>query len=256
MLKFIEQTAREAGNILMKYYNGENKITRKKDLGYVGEADLASEKYILDAIEKSYPSSHIISEEEGELNKELSGNGMTWIIDPLDGTTNFVHRFPFFAVSIGVMINGELSAGAVYNPASDELFSAQQGKGAFLNGQKICVSKIREFNDSLCITGFYYFQGEKLYHQIERFKRVQEATLSVRRLGAAALDICYVACGRAEGFWEEGLNSWDVAAGTLILQESGGIFSDFSGKTGSIFGNEFIYSNNYIQEDLLKILHL
>lgn len=252
MLEFIERVALGAGDILLQHLNSKNVVKEKEGLGFVGEADLASERFIIEKIERNYPGSRIIAEESGESRREESENGLTWIIDPLDGTTNFIHNFPMFAVSIGLLKDGCLEAGVVYNPATKELFSSQRGKGAFLNGERIRVSKTYVFKNSLFITGFYYFQGEKLQRQIDIFARVQEITQAVRRLGAASLDICYVACGRADGFWEAGLNSWDVAAGTLILKESGGSFTDFAGKEGDIFSEEAVYTNGLVHDELIK----
>jgi myo-inositol-1(or 4)-monophosphatase len=254
MIKFLEKLARGSGKILLEYLNKTNKISIKKGLGYVGDADLASENYIISQIEKHFPESKIIAEEKGILNSKMNLNNLTWIIDPLDGTTNYIHGFPFFCVSIGVLENNKLIAGVVYDPVKNELFSAELNKGAFLNKKKISVSKIKSFKDSLLITGFYYHQGDKLKKQIDQFRKVQEITQSVRRLGAAALDICYVACGRAEGFWENGIKPWDVAGGTLVLLESGGKFTDFNGKNGNIFGKEFVYTNSLIHKDLLKVI--
>ena len=255
MIKFLEKLAKGSGKILLEYLNKTNKISIKKDLGYVGDADIASENYIISKIEKHFPKSKIIAEEKGVLDPKKNPRGLTWIIDPLDGTTNYIHGFPFFCISIGVMENNKLIAGVIFDPIKKELYSAEINKGAFLNKNKINISKMKSFKDSLLITGFYYHQGNKLKKQIEQFMHVQDITKSVRRLGAAALDICYVACGRADGFWEEGVKSWDVAGGTIILLESGGKFTDFKGNPGNIFGNEFVYTNGFIHENLLKTLN-
>ena len=255
MIKFLEKLARGSGKILLEYLNKTNKVSIKKDLGYVGDADIASENYIIAKIEKHFPKSKIIAEEKGIINSVTNFNGLSWIIDPLDGTTNYIHGLPFFCVSIGVMENNKLIAGVVFDPVKNELYSAEMNKGAFLNNKIIKVSKNSSFKDSLLITGFYYHQGNKLKKQIKQFMKVQEITQSVRRLGAAALDICYVACGRADGFWEEGIKPWDVAGGTIILIESGGKFTDFKGKNNDIFGNEFVYTNGLIHKELLKILN-
>ncbi len=254
MIKFLEKLALGSGRILLEYLNKTNKVSIKKDRGYVGEADLASEDYIISNIEKHFPGSKIISEEKGTIDSK-ENNKLTWIIDPLDGTTNYIHGFPFFCVSIGVMENNKLIAGVVYNPVNNELYKAELNKGAYLDNKKINVSKVDSFKDSLLITGFYYHQGEKLKNQTEKFFQVQEITQSVRRLGSAALDICYVACGKADGFWEDGVNSWDTAGGTIILTESGGKFTDFKGNTGNIFGNEFVCTNGLIHKELLNILN-
>lgn len=255
MIKFLEKLAKGSGKILIEYLTKTNKITIKQDKGYVGEADIASEDYIISNIEKHFPKSKIISEEKGTIDSKDNNNGLTWIIDPLDGTTNYIHGFPFFCVSIGVMENNKLLAGVVYNPVNNELYKAELNKGAYLNNKRIKVSKTYNFKDTLLITGFYYHQGKKLREQIEKFFKVQEITQSVRRLGSAALDICYIACGKADGFWEEGVNSWDIAGGIIILTESCGKFTDFKGKAGNIFGNEFVCTNGIIHEELLKALN-
>lgn len=255
MIKFLEKLAKGSGKILIEYLNKINKITIKQDRSYVGEADLASEDYIISNIEKHFPGSKIISEEKGIIDSKENNNGLIWIIDPLDGTTNYIHGFPFFCVSIGVLENNKLTAGIVYNPVNNELYKAELNKGAYLNNKRIKVSKTDNFKDTLLITGFYYHQGDKLREQIERFLKVQEITQSVRRLGSAALDVCYVACGKADGFWEEGVNSWDTAGGTIILTESGGKFTDFKGKAGNVFSKEFVYTNGMIHEELLKVLN-
>ena len=254
MINFLEKLVNGSGKILLEYLNKTNKISIKKNLGYVGEADIASENYIISKIQKHFPKSKIIAEEKGVINSDKNFNGLTWIIDPLDGTTNYIHGFPFFCVSIGVMENNKLIAGVVFDPVKNELYSAELNKGAFLNKNKINVSKIKNFKDSLLITGFYYHKGNKLKKQIKKFAFAQELTQSVRRLGAAALDLCYVACGRADGFWEEDIKPWDIAGGTIILIESGGKFTDFKGKNSSIFGNEFVYTNGLIHKELLKCL--
>ena len=256
MIKYVEKLARGSGKILLEYLNKKkvNKITVKDNFSYVGEADIASEDFIINNIEKHYPQSKIIAEEKGVLQSDERNSGLTWVIDPLDGTTNYIHGFPFFCVSIGVMEGNNLIAGVIYNPANNEMYSAANNKGAYLNKNKISVSKIDSFKDSLLITGFYYDQGTRLAKQIERFKKVQNITQSVRRLGSAALDLCYVACGKADGFWEENLNPWDVAAGTIILTESGGEFSDFNNGEGCIFGEQFVYSNSIIHGDFLRAL--
>ena len=253
MIDFITQVSREAGKILLSYLTTSYHVSEKPGQGYVGDADLASERYIIGQIDKSFPGSRIIAEESGLTRKEVPAP-LTWIIDPLDGTTNFLHRFPFFSVSIAVMEGNTLAAGAVYDPFHEELYSAVRGKGAWLNGKPIHVSDTTSFKDSLLITGFYYHQGEQLSRQVERFRRIQEITLSVRRLGSAALDLCYVASGRADGFWEDGLSSWDMAAGVLLIQEAGGRFTDRFGNPGDIFGPTVACSNGAIHMDLLEAL--
>ncbi len=253
MLDFITRVSIEAGGILLSYLNTRYRVSEKPGLGYVGEADLASEEYIISQIKTGFPGSRIIAEESG-LTGDEDPASLTWVVDPLDGTTNFMHGFPFFSVSIAVMEGGALMAGAVYDPYHKELFTAERGKGAWLNGEPIRVSGTTSFKDSLLITGFYYHQGVELSRQVERFRRLQEITLSVRRLGSAALDLCYVASGRADGFWEDGLSSWDMAAGALLVMEAGGRFTNRFGGPGDIFGPTVACSNGLIHADFLEAL--
>ena len=253
MIDFLKRISEEAGAILLSYLNRGGRVAEKPGLGYVGEADLASEEYIIAQINSRFPGSRIIAEESG-LNRPEDPARLTWIIDPLDGTTNFLHGFPYFSVSIAVMENDSLIAGVVNDPYRRELFSAEKGKGARLNDERIRVSGTASFKDSLLVTGFYYHQGEQLSRQVERFRRIQEITLSVRRLGSAALDLCCVASGRADGFWEDGLNSWDMAAGALLVMEAGGRFTDQSGNPGDIFGPTVVCSNAEIHADFLEAL--
>jgi myo-inositol-1(or 4)-monophosphatase len=254
MRAYLKTLSKEAGKILLSYQNKKNRIRTKKDKSFVSDADLASEEHILKSIDKYFPGSNIISEESGKKTFDGKGSGLTWIIDPIDGTTNFLHSFPLFSVSIGVFEKGKPLAGAVYNPALDELYLAERGKGAFLNDAKIKVSSIDKLENSLLITGFYYHEGERLKTQMERFRVVQERSKSVRRLGAASIDVCYVASGRVDAFWEDGLKCWDIAAGSIILKESGGVFTDIMGNKGDIFGETFLFSNKKLHREMIKIL--
>ena len=255
MVTFLKNLTKEAGMILLSYQNKINNVKIKKDKSFVSDADLASEEYIIKNIDKYFPGSKIISEETGSKPSTDKNNDLTWIIDPLDGTTNFLHNFPFYSVSVGVMEKNRLIAGAVYSPSLDELYYAEINKGAYLNNNRIKVSGVNDLNQSLLITGFYYHEGERLDIQIDRFKIAQSLTKSVRRLGAASLDICYVACGKADGYWEDGLSPWDVAGGTIILQESNGKFSDLDGKPGDVFGKTFLYSNKILHKDILNLFN-
>jgi len=253
---FLTEIALGAGAIHMKYFRKKIRIQEKPGAGIVTEADLKSEAYLLKKIKGTFPSSEVITEESG-LHKK-AGNRFRWIIDPLDGTSNYAHGFPWFCVSIGVEDEGELVAGAIYHPVLKELFLAEKGKGAYLyegkRRQRLQVSKTARMQDSLLGTGFYYFKGMELDREVDRFGRVCEQAQAVRRPGAAALDMAYVACGRYDGFWERGLSAWDVAAGFLLIQEAGGKVTDYAGKTVSVMDSEVLASNGILHGALSQIL--
>ncbi|MCU0454370.1 MAG: inositol monophosphatase [Bacteroidetes bacterium] len=221
MIQNVVEIAREAGQFLRERVGHVRSVERKsgQDTNLVTEVDRASEALIKDRIRALYPSHAVLGEESGG---SLEGAETVWIIDPLDGTTNFTHGLPIFCVSIGVQHRGELVAGAVYDPNLDELFSAEKGSGAFLNGQRLRVSEESEVRNSLLVTGFPYTIRENPDHAIEHFTTFLKQAQAVRRLGSAALDLCYVAAGRFDGFWEVSLNSWDMAAGMLVVREAGG----------------------------------
>jgi myo-inositol-1(or 4)-monophosphatase len=248
---FLIESALGTGKILMKYLNKAHKIERKEDQGIVTEADKAAENYLLKRIFKEYPQSSVLTEESGEFKK--SGT-WTWVIDPLDGTTNYAHGFPWFCVSIGLYDSGNAVAGVVYNPVSKEMFFAEKGKGAFLNGKRIRVSKTKNLKDALLGTGFYYSKGQTLIEEIEIFTRMNEAALGVRRPGAAALDLAYVACGRYDAFWERRLSSWDVAAGMLMVKEAGGKISNYSGGETDMYAGEIIASNGHLHRRMVNLI--
>ena len=216
----------------------------------VTEADLASEREIISIVRAAFPDHGILAEESGETGAPSSAR---WIIDPLDGTTNFAHGLGNFSVSIAFALEGELQVGVVYNPVSGELFEAEAGAGAFLNGRKIAVSRQDHLEDSLLATGFPYTIRETLSPLVERFSLVLGAAQGVRRLGSAALDLCFVACGRFDGFWEEHLKPWDTAAGTLILREAGGIVTDFSNSPFEVRMQEILATNGRIHGEMLGL---
>jgi myo-inositol-1(or 4)-monophosphatase len=249
--KFLYDTAVGAGNVLMKYYHKAHSIKIKEGAGIVTEADHAAEAFVMKQIKKFYPQSDIITEESGEF---LSEKSWCWIIDPLDGTSNYAHQFPSFCVSIGLHEDGEGKAGVIYHPILKELFYAEKGCGAYLNNKKISVSKISKVSQSLFGTGFYYSKGEPLRVETEIFRKMNEAALAVRRPGSAALDLAYVACGRYEGFWERGLSSWDVAAGFVLISEAGGKMSDYTGKPTDVFHKEVIASNGVVHNEMVSII--
>lgn len=255
MYKKEMETARcaalEAGRIIKGFYGNLETITKKGKRDLVTEADLMSEKSVVAAITKAFPDDMIIAEEGGEQGKI---SDRKWIIDPLDGTTNFAHSFPFFAVSIGFMVNDEVVAGVVYNPVMEEFFEAEKGKGAFLNKKPINVSATANIRDALIATGFPYDIDKKSDEIIGRLKRIIVEAQGLRRPGAASIDLCYVANGRLDGFWEQDLKPWDTAAGCIILTEAGGEISDFSGKGFNPWLKSIIATNRHIHNDMLRLM--
>ena len=241
------EIAREAGALLMGYF-GRVKVEYKGDVDLVTEADRASERLILERIRGRWPGHNVTAEESGRLD---SGSEYRWYVDPLDGTTNFAHGFPVFCVSLGVEYKGKRIAGVVFDPTRNELFAAEQGSGAYLNEQRIQVSTVSNFAECLVATGFPSHKRHKnpnifFYHQITL------RTHGVRRAGSAALDLCSVACGRFDGFWEFNLNPWDTAAGVLMVEEAGGRVTDFSGAPFQIDSRETLASNGLVHDALLR----
>jgi myo-inositol-1(or 4)-monophosphatase len=244
--------AREAGALLMHYFHQHLKVEYKGEADLVTAADRASEVLIRERIQQQFPGHDVLGEEQG-LNDQ--GSDYRWYVDPLDGTTNFAHGFPVFCVSMALerrTSNGEAVrvAGVVYDPTRDELFSAEQGRGAQLNGEKIHVSQIAKLKECLVATGFPSHKRHKnpniyFYHQITL------RTHGVRRAGSAALDLCCVAAGRFDGFWEFNLNPWDTAAGVLIVEEAGGKVSRFDGSPFELNSRETIASNGLVHQALL-----
>ena len=243
--------AREAGALLMKYFHEGLKIEYKGEADLVTAADRASEALIRERVTKLFPSHDVLGEEQGLKDR---GSEYRWYVDPLDGTTNFAHRFPVFAVSMGLEHRSEDAqrriAAVVYDPTRDELFTAEQGRGAQLNGKAIYVSKIAHLKECLVATGFPSHKRHKnpnifFYHQITL------KTHGVRRAGSAALDLCNVACGRFDAFWEFNLNPWDTAAGVLIIEEAGGRVSRFDGSAFELNSRETLASNGLVHETLV-----
>lgn len=223
----LERLAREAGAILREGYNKEHTVHYKGIIDLVTETDHASEAFLLGEIKSHFPGGHILAEESGNIQ---GSNEDLWYIDPLDGTVNYAHHIPIFCVSIGFAANGVLTLGAVYDPLRDEMFTAERGKGAFLNGKQIHVSTTSELEKSLLVTGFPYDTWDTDLDNFKYFERLGKKTQGVRRLGSAALDACYVGAGRFEGFWEFRLKPWDVAAGGLIAREAGAKVTSIDGR--------------------------
>jgi myo-inositol-1(or 4)-monophosphatase len=250
--KVLLRAADEAGKILVKNFNTKFEIGRKKEYSdLVTEIDRKSESKIISTIHTSFPGHNILSEERGEVNLQSE---YSWIIDPLDGTINYTRSLPIFCVSIALEIRKEIVLGLIYNPMNKEKFFAEKGKGAFFNGKKIYVSKTKYLKDSLLVTGFPYMAKENIDHCIDHFANFMKTGVPIRRLGSAAIDLCYVACGKFDGFWEVSLNPWDVAAGCLIITEAGGMLSDFKGKRYSIYGKQILVSNGIIHEEMIEVL--
>lgn len=250
LLKAIEAGAGE----LRRYFNNDDlKISNKEGINnWVTEADHAAEKAIIESIHTDYPDHFILSEEVGEI---ASGSDIKWIIDPIDGTINFASGIPLCCVSIGVEQNGEMILGAVYNPFIDELFFAQRGFGASLNNKKISVSRKTEVLHSCLVTGFPYSYLDMPNGPLEVFEKFVRKGVPVRRLGSAAIDLCWVAAGRFEGFFEHSLSAWDTAAGYLIVEEAGGKVTDMDGNKYSPYQKKLVATNGLIHDELLDIIH-
>lgn len=248
------KAAIESGKILRENFGGIYKISSKEVLSnLVTEIDKRSEEKIFEIIKKDFPGHYILSEEAGALKQE---SDFKWIIDPIDGTVNYAHSIPLTCVSIAVEKNGEVILGVVFNPISGEFFFSEKGSGSFLNDEKITVSDCSDLRRSLLVTGFPYDSSSYKPDPVSVFKKFIMKDIPIRRLGSAALDLCWTACGRFEGFWEYNLNAWDVAAGYLILTEAGGIVTNLSGEKFSIYGKELLAVNNTeIQKAMLEIIN-
>jgi myo-inositol-1(or 4)-monophosphatase len=251
-MELAEKCAVKAGLMLKKNAHKPHSISFKSRKNLLTEMDRKSEHVIIKMIKKSYPAHAVISEESGKSGNQ--GSDYRWVIDPLDGTTNYAHCFNFFSVSIGLMKNHEIITGVVYDPMRDELFSAGKGLGAYLNNKSIKVSNVKTIGAGLLSTGFPYRLGKAMKKNIAYFTSFVMRAQAIRRPGSAALDLCYVASGRFDGFWEMELNPWDTAAGALIVKEAGGTVTDFSGKSFSPFMKQIIASNSIIHKSMLRIL--
>ena len=254
MLNFAIETAREAGQILLDKFGRKINISKKGDINLVTEADLASEKHIIEKIRSYYPKHSILAEESGEsLVVVENENAWKWIIDPLDGTTNFAHGYPCFCVTLALEHNGEIVIGVTFDPTRNELFAAEKGQGATLNGRQIRTSDTEKLSESLIVTGFPYDFKQRM----DFARHLTDFLLysrGVRRDGSAAIDMAYVACGRFDGFWEEGLNPWDVAAGVLLIEEAGGRVSYYDDSLFSIYAPPICADNGLIHAEMLEIL--
>lgn len=245
------EAAEEAGKILMGLFGRISQVRMKGEIDLVTEADLQAEKKILEIIGRHFPEDSILTEEAGANDK---GSERLWIIDPLDGTTNFAHRFPFFAVSIGLQVRQEMVLGMVYNPCLGEFFEAVRQQGARRNNQSIHVSEVTGLKEALLVTGFSYKVHESADLELEYFGRMITRAQGLRRPGSAAIDLCYVAAGICDGFWEMDLHPWDTAAGSIIVQEAGGIVSDYQNQPYDPFRKSILAANPRIHRAMLEIL--
>jgi myo-inositol-1(or 4)-monophosphatase len=244
-----------AGATILNHYLGKlTSVQKKGPSDLVTEADIESEKKIIDTLRYRFPDHQILAEESG-LNRSRESDCL-WIIDPLDGTTNFAHQLPFFSISIAFAFNGEVVAGVVLNPVSGELFSAVKGEGAILNGHIIRVTPQEKISECLLVTGFPYDKEKEIKPLMARFENCLKAARGIRRLGSAALDLCFVACGRFDGFWEENLKPWDTAAGMLIAREAGAKITDFSGAEYGVDMNEILATNGLIHKDMETLMRI
>ncbi|MDQ7822208.1 MAG: inositol monophosphatase family protein [Candidatus Eremiobacteraeota bacterium] len=225
MKDFMSHLARGAGKILLKYFRRPLEFTEKKDAGFVTRADLESEAYLIGEIQRRFPRSDIIAEESGE---RIGNNPLRWIIDPLDGTTNYGNAIPFFAVSIALEQQGSLTCGAIYNPVTEEYFYGEKGKGVWLNDEAVTISSQTDLSKAVLATGDTYYRGEGFRKDMEVITRVYAQCRVVRLQGSVALALAYTAAGKLDGFWLEHCNSWDVAAGIVMVREAGGIVEDFT----------------------------
>lgn len=253
-LKTAFKTAKMAGSIQMKYFNKQITV-KSKALSHdkVTNVDIEAEHVITTMIKKKFPSHNILAEED---DYKATASEYTWIIDPLDGTNNYTHSFPIFCVSIALARKGKVIVGVVYDPLRKELFYSAEGMDAFLNKKKIHVSLNKELSECLLITGFFYNRSEKMIQTLNQIKAFYlKGITGIRRTGSAALDICYLACGRADGFWEHKLSTWDFAAACYILKQAGGIITDGLGQPLKLNPSSILAANNTeIYQQMLRVL--
>jgi myo-inositol-1(or 4)-monophosphatase len=247
------ELALEAGRILREGYGRLHHPERKGRIDLVTEYDRRSERFLLEEIRRRFPGHAILAEESGA-HAARGASAVRWIVDPLDGTTNFTHNYPFFSVSIAAEVEGRLAAGAVYDPVREELFSAAAGHGATLNDAPIRVSGIGRVDDALLVTGFPYDVREHPDEPLALFRAFLMRAQAIRRDGSATLNLSYAACGRFDGFWEACLSPWDMAAGTLIVREAGGLVTTFDGGEFRLEGRQILASNGKIHEEMKEIL--
>jgi len=252
MLELAIRAAREAGAILRESAGRRFQVSHKGRINLVTEVDLASERHIKELIGARYPGHRILAEESGA--SEAGASDYCWLIDPLDGTTNYAHGCPPYCVSIGVERRGEMVVGVIYDPTRDELFAAERGAGATLNGEPIRVSEVGALDHALVVTGFPYDVRERIDEYLPAWREFLRHAQGVRRLGAAAIDLAYVAAGRLDGFWESGLNPWDAAAGWVIVEEAGGRVTKLDGSPYDVYVQSILCTNGRVHDEMLAVL--
>lgn len=252
VLEVAQYAAMKAGNFLKEHFGRKTDVRFKGKVDLITKYDIESQAIIRNVIEKAFPEDSILGEEDLDCKNH---NSSLWIIDPIDGTTNFAHHIPMFSVSIGFMREEQLQVGLVYLPVLDELFYAMRGRGAFLNGKPISVSQEKDISKSLIATGFPYDRFTCPDNNADNFNRFITKIRGIRRMGSASIDLCYTAAGRFSGYWEKKLKPWDCAGGAIIVEEAGGRMSDFSGGTFDLYGKECLASNGLIHEQMIKILN-
>ena len=248
--------AREAGAVLLEGYGRVHAPEKKGRIDLVTEYDRRSEGLLLARIRERFPEHAILAEESGVHPPRSSPDGVRWLCDPLDGTTNFAHNYPFFGVSVGVEVQGAMAAGAVYDPVRDEMFAAAAGHGATLNGRPIRVSAIDRIEDALLVTGFPYDVREHPERHVPLFQDFLLRAQGVRRDGSAALNLCYVAMGRFDGMWEGNLSPWDIAAGSLVVREAGGVITGYAGEPLRLDGRRIVAANPALHARMLEVVAL
>jgi myo-inositol-1(or 4)-monophosphatase len=255
MLNIAIKAARAAGAIINRAALDIEllKVARKGPNDFVSEVDRAAEQAIIDILLEAYPGHAVLAEESGR-ERGAKDSEFLWIIDPLDGTTNFLHGFPVYAVSIALAHRGVVQQAVVYDPTRNDLFMASRGRGAFLNDRRLRVSKRTRLADSLVGTGFPFRKGDNFKRYVKMFEEVMQACAGLRRPGAAALDLCYVAAGYYDGFFEMGLSPWDAAAGSLIITEAGGLVGNFTGEADFLYQREVVAGNPRVYGQLVQIL--
>jgi myo-inositol-1(or 4)-monophosphatase len=255
MLNIAIKAARSAGAIINRASLDLDmlKVNTKAPNDFVTEVDQAAEAVIIETLLQAYPDHAILAEESGRAHGARDSE-FVWIIDPLDGTTNFIHGFPVYAVSIALAHRGQVQQGVVYDPARNDLFYASRGRGAFLNDRRLRVSRRTRLADSLIGTGFPFRRGDNLKRYIKMFEDVMQNCAGLRRPGAAALDLCYVAAGYYDGFFETGLSAWDVAAGSLMITEAGGLIGNFTGEADFLYQREVVAGNPKVYGQLVQLL--
>jgi myo-inositol-1(or 4)-monophosphatase len=253
ILKLAVDAAEAAGQIALDYFDKKHEVEYKNEMNndFVTEVDKKAEKCIIDMVKSKYPDHSFLAEESGGSGKK---SNYTWIIDPLDGTVNYAHGVPVYSVSVGVEKDGELIAGAVYDPSRDDMFTAMKDGGAYLNGNKIHVSSNSILYKALLVTGFPYNVRENPGNCVDHFVNFLYESRAIRRFGSAALDCCWVACGRFDGFYEVALKPWDVAAGALIIKEAGGMVTNFFTDSFSVYEKSVLATNGKIHDQMTEVL--